>query len=66
MRRARELLAQIVLFGVEFGVGIVGALVGEWVGETIWAASSSTARQMASRAPRIALVAIIFEVLEWK
>jgi hypothetical protein len=35
LRRARELLAQIVLFGVELGVGIVGASVSESVRRSV-------------------------------
>jgi len=35
LRRARELLAQIVLFGVEFGVGIDGASVSKSVSKSV-------------------------------
>jgi hypothetical protein len=47
LRRARELLAQIVLFGVELGVGIVGALVGGLVGKFAHAEAGTRARRPA-------------------
>ena len=64
MRRARELLAQIVLFGVEFGVGIVGAPVGELVGETNCAVGSISAGRTMSWARRNVVAAIILESSE--